>query len=193
MAGPLAGVKVVEMNAIGPAPLVVMMLADMGAEVIRGDRQVANFLSADGSVLGRGRRSIAIDPRRPGATEVLLKLLEGTDACFAPVLDFSEAPYHLHNRAREVFIEIDGGLYPAPAPAPAPRLSRKLLQAGRRASRHPSSQGRRRTRHHFHQQDGPASGTKAARMNMGNPLPMCRNNRYLSALAGHFAQAILRP
>ncbi|MCY1266801.1 Acetyl-CoA:oxalate CoA-transferase [compost metagenome] len=79
MSGPLAGVKVVEMNAIGPAPFAVMMLADMGADVVRVDRQVANFLNADGSVLGRGRRSIAIDPRKPGATEVLLKLIEGAD------------------------------------------------------------------------------------------------------------------
>ncbi|MNZ44743.1 Formyl-coenzyme A transferase [compost metagenome] len=79
MAGPLTGVKVVEMNAIGPAPFAAMMLADMGAEVIRIDRQVANFLNADGSLLSRGRRSIAIDPRKPGASDVLLKLIDGAD------------------------------------------------------------------------------------------------------------------
>ncbi|CAD5106185.1 CaiB/BaiF CoA transferase family protein [Zestomonas carbonaria] len=79
MAGPLAGVKVIEMSAIGPAPFATMMLADMGAEVIRVDRRVAGFLDTDGSVIGRGRRSIAIDPRQPGATEVLLKLVEGAD------------------------------------------------------------------------------------------------------------------
>ncbi|MDN4543655.1 CaiB/BaiF CoA-transferase family protein [Pseudomonas sp. C32] len=79
MPGPLAGVKVVEMNAIGPAPFAAMLLADMGAEVIRVDRQVAGFLNADGSLLGRGRRSIAIDPRKPGADEVLLKLIDGAD------------------------------------------------------------------------------------------------------------------
>ncbi|VVM60625.1 Acetyl-CoA:oxalate CoA-transferase [Pseudomonas fluorescens] len=79
MPGPLAGVKVVEMNAIGPAPFAAMMLADMGAEVIRVDRHVAGFLNANGSLLGRGRRSIAIDPRKPGATEVLLQLIDGAD------------------------------------------------------------------------------------------------------------------
>ncbi|MND67447.1 E-cinnamoyl-CoA:R-phenyllactate CoA transferase [compost metagenome] len=79
MPGPLAGVKVVEMNAIGPAPFAAMMLADMGAEVIRVDRHTAGFLNADGSLLGRGRRSIAIDPRKPGATEVLLQLIDGAD------------------------------------------------------------------------------------------------------------------
>ncbi|UVE16125.1 CoA transferase [Pseudomonas sp. LS44] len=79
MAGPLAGVKVIEMNAIGPAPFAVMLLADMGAEVIRIDRQVSGFLNGDDSVIGRGRRSLAIDPRKPGATEVLLQLIEGAD------------------------------------------------------------------------------------------------------------------
>ncbi len=43
-------------------------------------------------------------------------LLEGTDACFAPVLDWDEAPQHPHNRARETFVEVDGVIQPAPAP-----------------------------------------------------------------------------
>lgn len=47
------------------------------------------------------------------------RLLEGTDACFAPVLDLDEAPRHAHNRARATFRELDG----KPAPAPAPRFS----------------------------------------------------------------------
>ncbi|MDJ0653107.1 MAG: CaiB/BaiF CoA-transferase family protein [Xanthomonadales bacterium] len=48
------------------------------------------------------------------------ELLEGTDACFAPVLDFTEAPDHPHNRARQTFIDING----LTQPAPAPRFSR---------------------------------------------------------------------
>lgn len=47
-------------------------------------------------------------------------LLEGTDACVAPVLSMSEAPHHPHNAARQTFIEIDG----VTQPAPAPRFSR---------------------------------------------------------------------
>lgn len=43
-------------------------------------------------------------------------LLEGTDACFAPVLDLNEAPEHPHNRARQTFLDIDGVMQPAPAP-----------------------------------------------------------------------------
>ncbi len=43
-------------------------------------------------------------------------LLEGTDVCFGPVLNFSEAPQHPHNVARGTFLDIDGVVQPAPAP-----------------------------------------------------------------------------
>ncbi len=43
-------------------------------------------------------------------------LLEGSDACFAPVLDWDEAPRHPHNAARATFVELDGVVQPAPAP-----------------------------------------------------------------------------
>jgi alpha-methylacyl-CoA racemase len=48
------------------------------------------------------------------------RLLEGTDACFAPVLDPDEAAAHPHNRARSTFVDVDG----VTQPAPAPRFSR---------------------------------------------------------------------
>ncbi len=57
-------------------------------------------------------------------------LLEGSEACFAPVLSLEEAPNHPHNRARETFVEVGGVIQPAPAPrfdrtpAPAPRPAR---------------------------------------------------------------------
>ncbi|MEP0202720.1 MAG: CaiB/BaiF CoA-transferase family protein [Halioglobus sp.] len=44
------------------------------------------------------------------------ELMEGTDVCFAPVLDFIEAQQHPHNVARETYIEVDGMVQPAPAP-----------------------------------------------------------------------------
>ena len=44
------------------------------------------------------------------------QLLEGTDACFAPVLDMQEAQYHPHNRSRQTHLDIDGMVQPAPAP-----------------------------------------------------------------------------
>jgi alpha-methylacyl-CoA racemase len=57
------------------------------------------------------------------------ELMEGTDVCFAPVLDLHEAPQHPHNRARETYIEIGG----MTQPAPAPRFSRTKPEV-----RHPS-------------------------------------------------------
>jgi alpha-methylacyl-CoA racemase len=51
------------------------------------------------------------------------KLLEGSDACFAPVLSMAEAPHHPHNVARQSFVEVDGVMQPAPAP----RFSRTPL------------------------------------------------------------------
>jgi alpha-methylacyl-CoA racemase len=51
------------------------------------------------------------------------ELLEGTDACFAPVLSWDEAPQHAHLRARGTFVEVDGVMQPAPAP----RFSRTVL------------------------------------------------------------------
>ena len=42
--------------------------------------------------------------------------MEGTDVCFAPVLDFAEAPLHPHNQARGTFADVDGVTQPAPAP-----------------------------------------------------------------------------
>ena len=51
------------------------------------------------------------------------ELLEGTDACFAPVLSLEEAPRHPHNVARRTFVEVDGVVQPAPAP----RFSRTPL------------------------------------------------------------------
>ena len=44
------------------------------------------------------------------------ELLEGTDACFAPVLPLSEAPYHPHNIARQAFVDVNGQMQNAPAP-----------------------------------------------------------------------------
>jgi alpha-methylacyl-CoA racemase len=52
------------------------------------------------------------------------ELLEGSDACFAPVLDMDEAPRHPHNQARQTFVTLDG----ITQPAPAPRYSRTPAQ-----------------------------------------------------------------
>jgi alpha-methylacyl-CoA racemase len=53
-------------------------------------------------------------------------LLEGTDACFAPVLSLTEAPQHEHNQSRGTFVDVDG----VTQPAPAPRFSRTVSEIG---------------------------------------------------------------
>ncbi len=79
--GPLTGVRVIELAGIGPGPTAAMMLADMGAEVLRVDRPTALRGGAGASfdVPARGRRSTVIDLRRPEAAEVLLTLVENAD------------------------------------------------------------------------------------------------------------------
>jgi alpha-methylacyl-CoA racemase len=74
----LAGVRVIELDAKGPAPFGVMLLADLGADVIRVDRP-SSTPRAPSAGLDRGRRSIALDLKEPGAVEVLLRLTDGAD------------------------------------------------------------------------------------------------------------------
>ena len=83
--GPLAGVRVVEIGSIGPGPFCAMVLADMGADVLRIDRLTGAALvgpSSDFSteLLNRGRRSVAVDLKHPDGPEVVLSLVEGADA-----------------------------------------------------------------------------------------------------------------
>ena len=83
MSGPLAGVKVVEIVGLGAAPFCAMMLADMGAEVIRIDRpgggEIMKWVEPRFDVMARGRRSVAIDLKKPGATEAGLDLVAQAD------------------------------------------------------------------------------------------------------------------
>lgn len=78
--GPLKGIKVVEIASIGPGPFCGMMLADMGAEVLRVDRRGARGKGGKHEVLNRGRRSIAVDLKCGEGVELLLRLIERTDA-----------------------------------------------------------------------------------------------------------------
>ncbi|TSD62224.1 CoA transferase [Aeromicrobium piscarium] len=80
--GPLAGVRVVELVGIGPGPFAAMMLADLGAEVIRVDRPGGGALSvapAEQDILARGRPSAAIDLKADRGRETVLRLVERAD------------------------------------------------------------------------------------------------------------------
>ena len=68
--GPLTGIRIVELQGIGPGPFCGMMLSDMGAEVVRIDRadrvRGGDASSPPTDLLARGRRSVAINLKEPG-------------------------------------------------------------------------------------------------------------------------------
>src|SRR4051794_41795849 len=76
--GPLRGVRVVELAGIGPGPHAAMLLADLGADVIRPERPAGAGSASprETDLLTRGRPSVAMDLKKPGAVEAVLKLVE---------------------------------------------------------------------------------------------------------------------
>ena len=86
--GPLVGLKVVELGGIGPGPFSAMLLADLGADVIRVDRPADSGLGvprgAEYDLLNRSRRSVAVDLKNPQGVETVLKLAENADVLIDP-------------------------------------------------------------------------------------------------------------
>ena len=82
--GPLAGLKIIEMVGIGPAPMCAMLLADLGATVLRIDRQQESGLGLPGharfQVMNRSRHAIAVDLKKPEGIELVLRLVDQADA-----------------------------------------------------------------------------------------------------------------
>lgn len=78
-AGPLAGLRVIEMEGVGPAPFAAMWLADMGADVVRINRPGQRDNQGRQDVLNRGRKSLAVDMKKPGAADVVLRLIGTAD------------------------------------------------------------------------------------------------------------------
>ena len=82
--GPLRGIRILEFAGIGPGPFAAMMLADMGAEVLRIDR--AQSVRAPQpeqpslDLMARGRKSVAFDLKHPDAVAAVLRLIERADA-----------------------------------------------------------------------------------------------------------------
>ncbi|MGO4328125.1 CaiB/BaiF CoA transferase family protein [Cupriavidus sp. 2TAF22] len=83
--GVLSGIRVLEFEGIGPGPFAAMLLADMGADVIRVDRPVAaadlgpKIEGQRINVVARGRSSVTLDLKRPEAVEAALALMEKAD------------------------------------------------------------------------------------------------------------------
>ncbi|MEV6108339.1 CaiB/BaiF CoA-transferase family protein [Streptomyces sp. NPDC051940] len=78
-AGPLAGVRVLELGGIGPGPFCGMLLGDLGAEVIRVDRPAEAGRGSAHPVLHRNRRTITVDLKHPDGAAALLRLAESCD------------------------------------------------------------------------------------------------------------------
>jgi alpha-methylacyl-CoA racemase len=84
MSGPLSGIRIVEIGGIGPGPFCAMLLADLGADVLRVDRVAGGGLVGPSDdhrteLLNRGRRSIAVDLKHPDGPEVVLALVDEAD------------------------------------------------------------------------------------------------------------------
>jgi alpha-methylacyl-CoA racemase len=78
--GPLRGVRVVEIAGIGPGPHACMILADLGADVIRVERPGGQMLAGGATMLlNRGRPSVALDLKNPEATTTVLELVRNAD------------------------------------------------------------------------------------------------------------------
>ena len=82
--GPLRGLRIIELAGIGPCPMCAMLLAELGADVVRVDRLTDSGLGIDMApehhLLNRSRPSIAIDLKHPGGTATVLRLVERADA-----------------------------------------------------------------------------------------------------------------
>ena len=80
--GPLEGYRVIEIAGIGPGPFACMMLADLGADVIRLERPTGprGVDAVPGNVSNRSRRSVGVDLKNPDAVELTLRLVEDADA-----------------------------------------------------------------------------------------------------------------
>jgi alpha-methylacyl-CoA racemase len=83
MSGPLAGLKVLELAGLGPAPHAAMILADLGADVVRVDRPATAFGVVPGGAtadwLQRGRRSVVLDLKAPADHGTLMRLVAAAD------------------------------------------------------------------------------------------------------------------
>jgi alpha-methylacyl-CoA racemase len=82
--GPLNGYTIIELAGIGPAPMAGMMLADMGAEVIRIERAGAFDPKKSKDVSFRGKKSVVLNLKDPAGVEVLLRMLENADCLIDP-------------------------------------------------------------------------------------------------------------
>ena len=107
--GPLAGIRVLEFESIGPAPFAGMLLADMGADVLVIDRPADTDLGLKRErwydVMMRGKRSVTLDLKKKDSAEAALQLLAArrrADRGHAPRRDGAPRPWARTWRSREI-------------------------------------------------------------------------------------------
>jgi len=80
MTGPLDGIRVLDFSRLAPGPYGSMLLADLGADVIRVERvPLGSDMPRNGDIVGRGKRSIGLNLKHPDGVEAALRVLEGCD------------------------------------------------------------------------------------------------------------------
>src|SRR5438552_10984509 len=80
MPGPLEGIRVLDFSRLAPGPYGAMLLADLGADVIRVERvPLGSDMPRNGDIVGRGKRSIGLNLKSPDGVEAALRILEGCD------------------------------------------------------------------------------------------------------------------
>ena len=82
MAGPLSGIKIIELAGIGPSPYACMLLADAGADILRLERTSAGMIPEglpNWDLLNRSRRSVGVDLKNPEAVALVLELVAESD------------------------------------------------------------------------------------------------------------------
>lgn len=83
--GPLAGIRILELSGLGPAPYAASMLAELGAEVLRIDRPDGSGLGiGEGDSLNRSRQNLVLDIKHPRAAETFLELVKASDVVIDP-------------------------------------------------------------------------------------------------------------
>ncbi len=149
--GPLTGVKVVELAGIGPAPFAAMLLAELGADVIRVDRPGGGLMLGppELELVNRGRRSVALDLKHPDAVDVVRRLaaqadvlVEGFRPGVAERLGLGPEDCHALN-PRLVYGRMTGWGQDGPL-ASVRRARHRLPRAVRSAARHPAGRADRR-------------------------------------------------
>jgi alpha-methylacyl-CoA racemase len=85
--GPLTGIRVVELSGLGPAPYACMLLAELGADVVRVDRPGGGtqLVAPAEDVLNRSRPSVAVDLKNPAGRDAVLRLIDGADVLVDPL------------------------------------------------------------------------------------------------------------